>query len=125
MVSDCVGIGSVFVSKFKEIFRKESLSVPAGLQNLFSKEVSEEESKELISVPGAQEIKEVVFAINPWKAPGPDRFSGIFFHHYWEIVQKDVVSMVQDFFSSGKLVGALNCYEFGSHSEKGSPFDGW
>ena len=50
----------------------------------------------------------VVFSMDLWKAPGPDGYLGIFYHHYWDIIGNDVVCTVRDFFSTGRLVKALN-----------------
>ncbi len=40
-----------------------------------------------------EEIKSVVFARAPDKAPGPDGFSMVFFQRYWSVVQADILAM--------------------------------
>ncbi|KAK3212455.1 hypothetical protein Dsin_017161 [Dipteronia sinensis] len=40
--------------------------------------------------------------------PRPDGFSSRFFHRYWEIVVRDVILAVQDFFHSGMVTPGLN-----------------
>ncbi|GKC78298.1 RNA-directed DNA polymerase, eukaryota, reverse transcriptase zinc-binding domain protein [Tanacetum coccineum] len=42
------------------------------------------------------------------KAPGPDCFTAMFFKKSWEIMGKDVVDAIQEFFTSGKLLKEIN-----------------
>lgn len=54
------------------------------------------------------EIKEVAFNLGGSKAPGPDGFSGMFFHNFWDVVGKDVCMAVKSFASSAFLLKELN-----------------
>ena len=56
----------------------------------------------------SQEIREACFSLNPNKAPGPDGFNGYFFRKAWSIIGEDVTRAIQEFFSSGKLLGEFN-----------------
>jgi hypothetical protein len=49
-------------------------------------------------VPSEDEIKQVVFEMNPLKAPGSDGLPALFYKHYWSIVGRQVVAAVQSFF---------------------------
>lgn len=55
-----------------------------------------------------EEVRQTVFQIPTDKAPGPDGFTGSFYHEYWDVVGKDVVDMVKAFWFSGKLLRKLN-----------------
>ena len=55
------------------------------------------------------EIKKTIFSIKDSKAPGPDGFSSLFFKKSWDIVGRDVMAAVTDFFSSGCLLKEMNC----------------
>lgn len=48
--------------------------------------ISAQENEMLTSVPKAEEIRKVIFEMNPLKAPGPDGMPGLFYRHYWQIV---------------------------------------
>ncbi|PKI56117.1 hypothetical protein CRG98_023471 [Punica granatum] len=62
----------------------------------------------LLSPIADAEIKEALFSMGNDKSPGPDGFTAFFYKHAWHIVQKDVTSVVQHFFSSGKLRREIN-----------------
>jgi hypothetical protein len=49
-------------------------------------------------------IKNVVFSMNPSKAPGPDGFSAGFFQMAWTVVGDDLCEAILEFFTFGKLL---------------------
>ncbi|KAM2909038.1 hypothetical protein COP2_048488 [Malus domestica] len=71
--------------------------------------VSEEENLSLSCLPSADEIRSVVFYMDPSNAPGPDGFPGSFYQSCWDIVGLDVIAFVQDFFKRGWLYPNANC----------------
>lgn len=54
------------------------------------------------------EIKNVVFSMNPSKAPGPDGFSARFFQKAWAVVGDDLCDAILEFFTFGKLLKETN-----------------
>jgi hypothetical protein len=44
------------------------------------------------------EVRDIVFACNPSKAPGPYDFSFLFYQTYWEIVKIDAMKLVHAFY---------------------------
>ena len=57
-----------------------------------------------------EEIKEALFSIDDYKAPGPDGFSSFFFFKVaWSIVGSDVINAVLSFFKSGSLLREIHC----------------
>ncbi|CAL9030237.1 unnamed protein product [Prunus brigantina] len=68
-------------------------------------------SKKQRSPVSDEEIKEVAFQLGASKAPGPDGFSGIFYHNYWEIIREDLCKMVKAFFQGEFSVHCLNMTE--------------
>jgi hypothetical protein len=49
------------------------------------------------------EVKDALFSMDPYKAPGPDGFQPVFFRNYWKIVSKDVWTLVHSAFASGYI----------------------
>ncbi|XP_026435164.1 uncharacterized protein LOC113332878 [Papaver somniferum] len=49
----------------------------------------------LDAIPSVEEIKQILFEMDPDISPGPDGFSGSFYRAYWMIIQDDVVNAVQ------------------------------
>ena len=55
-----------------------------------------------------EEILEALKTMGPTKSPGPDGFNALFFQHYWDIVGKDVLLLVQSVLAGGHLPSELN-----------------
>lgn len=70
--------------------------------------VTEEENQHLARIPDEEEIREVIFSMNPWKAPGPDGFPAIFYQKCWGIIGQDVVRFVKNFFINKHIPNKLN-----------------
>lgn len=51
----------------------------------------------------AGEVEKAIKSMGKYKAPGPDGFQPIFYHHCWEVVGSSVVRFVLDFFETGEL----------------------
>uniref|UniRef100_M1D937 Non-LTR retroelement reverse transcriptase n=1 Tax=Solanum tuberosum TaxID=4113 RepID=M1D937_SOLTU len=49
-------------------------------------------------MPTVEELKEVVFSMNPNSAAGPDGMNGYFFQKCWHIIKKDLFGVIQAFF---------------------------
>ena len=62
----------------------------------------------LTEVPSADEVKRAVFDLNGDSAPGPDGFSGHFYHYFWHIIGVDVVKSTQQFFLHNYIMPNLN-----------------
>ena len=70
--------------------------------------VTDAQNAKLTDIPSAEEIKEAMFSIHQKKSPGPDGFSACFFQSNWEVVGRDKIKEVQDFFSSGWMPQIIN-----------------
>ncbi|XP_026459807.1 uncharacterized protein LOC113360516 [Papaver somniferum] len=57
--------------------------------------INEEDQQKLDVIPEEEEIKRIVFEMDPESAPGPDGFSGIFYRRCWEIIKEDLVEAIQ------------------------------
>jgi len=45
-------------------------------------------------MPTLEELKQVVFAMNPHSAPGPDGIGGKFYQACWNIIKEDLLAAV-------------------------------
>lgn len=70
--------------------------------------VSSQQNLALTGIPSSEEIKNTVFEMSPNSAPGPDGFSGQFFHSSWEIIGQDTIDAVTSFFIHGSFPDGLN-----------------
>ncbi|PON84035.1 hypothetical protein TorRG33x02_201550 [Trema orientale] len=91
-------ISKAFIDRLSSTFAAEAVYFPRGLEGLVSQSISSLEAEEMGTIPSVEEIKEVVFGMNPWKAPDPDGFPGLFYRHYWDTIADDVLETVRDFF---------------------------
>ena len=70
--------------------------------------VSLEDNMSLIKLVDNHQIREAVFQMDKFKAPGPDGFGAAFFPNHWHIIQNDVCQAARSFFPEGKLLKQIN-----------------
>ena len=102
------GIEKLATYYFADLF---TASLPEDREEAFrftTAKVTHEMNISLTSIPSEAEIKEAVFAIHPEKAPGPDGMTSLFYQRFWNVIGKDIVSTVQDFFATGELDERMN-----------------
>lgn len=68
----------------------------------------DQENESLVLIPSNGEIREVVFQMNASGALRPDGFSGAFYHACCDIIGKDIVAGVQQFFRESYLLPNIN-----------------
>ncbi|XP_074346913.1 uncharacterized protein LOC141685724 [Apium graveolens] len=76
--------------------------------NFIPSTITSTQNYSLLHAITVEEVKCALFQMNPDKAPGPDGMTPGFYQKYWHIVGDDVVKLVQNFFSSGRLMEELN-----------------
>lgn len=54
------------------------------------------------------DIKTAAFQIGGTKAPGPDGFSGCFYHHHWDLIGPSICTAALSFLNSGYLLKEIN-----------------
>uniref|UniRef100_A0A494G9K2 Reverse transcriptase domain-containing protein n=1 Tax=Solanum lycopersicum TaxID=4081 RepID=A0A494G9K2_SOLLC len=60
--------------------------------NGFQQRVTSDMNAYLTKKITEEEVKEAVFSIGGTKAPGPDGFTGAFYHHYWEDIKQSIMA---------------------------------
>jgi hypothetical protein len=70
--------------------------------------ISPEDNAELCKIPSAEEIKNVIFNMQSFKALGPDGLPPLFYKQSWHIVGHSVIKAIKDFFIEGKMHAELN-----------------
>lgn len=55
-----------------------------------------------------EEIRNAIFESYADGAPGPDGFSFMFYHHFWELIKEDFMRLVRDFEVGGLNLDRLN-----------------
>ncbi|KAJ9564993.1 hypothetical protein OSB04_000959 [Centaurea solstitialis] len=103
------GVGSTFLNHFQSILGTRDLGVDANIPpDRFTTSLSLTQSLDIIRPISDEEIKNAIFSIGNDKAPGSDGFSSKFFKASWEVVGKDVMVAVHNFFYSGRLLKEVN-----------------
>lgn len=96
------------VQNFKEIYTSCNPALDTDIFNLIQPCVTDEENQMLITFPAPKEVKDAMFQINAWAAPGPDGYQAGFYQQCWDIVGRDIVHLVQQFFASGQFPSHIN-----------------
>ncbi|KAF7818437.1 reverse transcriptase [Senna tora] len=76
--------------------------------NLALPSVSSLENMSLSALPNALEIKNALFSLKPYKAPGVDGFQAAFFQKFWDIFEKDIIPNIQEIFSTKVIPPSWN-----------------
>ena len=101
-------IEKYFTDHFVELFQSTMPVIPDKLEDFFILIISTEDNITIVGVLDYKEVKDVIWSMHLFKAPGPDGFSGLFFKHYWDIVGDQVVTAVQSFFREGWMLPQMN-----------------
>jgi len=70
--------------------------------------VTEEDNFLLLQPLQDHEIKDAIFQMDKFKAPGPDGFGAAFFQAHWPLIASDVCQAIKSFFRDGKLLKQIN-----------------
>eukprot|EP00253_Pinus_taeda_P003424 PITA_03424 len=94
---------------FKTLFteNQEETDYAALLQNLpkgISQEVNDSLNREITE----EEIRKVIWTLQPDKSPGPNGFSINFYRDHWHLIRKDLAKMLRGIQRKGKMGGFTN-----------------
>uniref|UniRef100_A0A803P9D2 DUF4283 domain-containing protein n=1 Tax=Cannabis sativa TaxID=3483 RepID=A0A803P9D2_CANSA len=75
---------------FTKLYSTSMSQISSDLEDLFSNKINSEDNVLFISIPTSEEIRATIFELHPLKVPGPNGFSGCFFHMFWIVVGDNV-----------------------------------
>ncbi|XP_015084239.1 uncharacterized protein LOC107027648 [Solanum pennellii] len=88
---------------FNNIFTGEDKHISEHNLECIPRMVNQDQNTQLTKVPDLDELKEVVFSMNPNSAAGPDGMNGYFFQKCWNIIKNDLIEVLHAFFS-GQMI---------------------
>nr|XP_009759375.1 PREDICTED: uncharacterized protein LOC104211932 [Nicotiana sylvestris] len=102
-IEDQDKLSEAVVDFFQKQFTKEGDPTSFDLLNNVPTMVTREHNLELCRLPTMEKIKAVVFALSSESASGPDGYSGLFFQVCWDIVGKDIHTLLVVFLEGSPL----------------------
>lgn len=83
---------------FKNIFTGKSDRISEEVLNCVPRMVTNKQNQLLRQMPNMEELKQVVFSMNPNSALGSDGFGRKFYQSCWDIIKEDVLKVVRHFY---------------------------
>ncbi|XP_075098915.1 uncharacterized protein LOC142175814 [Nicotiana tabacum] len=65
--------------------------------------ITEEDNDFLITAPTQEEVKEVVFSMDPNSTSGSDGFNRFFFQKFWDIIKDDITDKVKELINGEQM----------------------
>lgn len=96
-------IASAAIDYYQKYFSKDSIMMYMHTLDCMPITITVEDNYILLIEPTIEEVKKVVFDIEPNNSRGPDGFTGCFFQKAWDIVGQDILYMVKTIFNGEQL----------------------
>ncbi|CAA0810091.1 Unknown protein, partial [Striga hermonthica] len=93
---------------YHRLFTSEGSHGAQEITNLIPRSINSKMNEQLQAPTCEDEIKAVLFQMNPLKVPGEDGMTPLFCQHFWPILKEDISAAVISFFSSGQLLKYCN-----------------
>ena len=93
-------ISTVAINYFNKLYTSERVN-PAMYEKVFhdfQRRVTPNMNHDLTRMVTEEEVYRAVMDIGAHKTPGPDGFTAVFYHSYWEEIKDDVMTEITDFF---------------------------
>ncbi|XP_026459129.1 uncharacterized protein LOC113359763 [Papaver somniferum] len=108
VIADQDRIADILVEFFHKRFQYQEVNIDETLLEVVPQLVTEEDQNNLDKIPDSSEIKQAVWVMNAYGAPGPDSFSGIFYKSCWDIIHNDFVEAIQYCWKRKYILRGLN-----------------
>lgn len=102
------GVKDGICNHFKNHFDSVNFKRPILPESLFEKKLQLADNSFLTMPFSEEKIKHAIWNVDLNGSPGPDGFSFGFFRNNWETVKGEIIQMMEDFHSHGKLVRGFN-----------------
>ncbi|XP_049406447.1 uncharacterized protein LOC125870147 [Solanum stenotomum] len=93
-----VNIARATCAHFQNIFTGHQDNINEEILQCIPRLITDEQNKALKANPAIEQVKQVVFPLNPNSAAGPDGMNGNFFQVCWDIIKEDLYRAVLAFF---------------------------
>nr|GEW26151.1 hypothetical protein [Tanacetum cinerariifolium] len=101
-------VAEALVTHYEMFLGQHGTVIPLCDSNLFQNRLDDVAAIEMIREVSDQEIKDAIFSMRNDKSPGPDGYTAAFFKEAWDIISKDIMLAIREFFVNGKLLKELN-----------------
>ncbi|CAB4310240.1 unnamed protein product [Prunus armeniaca] len=101
-------IHKIAVAYFEDIFTSCNPTNIVEITGCVHRKVTAQHNEVLLHEVTTEEIWSAVQSLHPTKSPGPDGYTGSFFHQFWDVNGPDINGLVKSFFHSGRLHKKLN-----------------
>ncbi|WMV32838.1 hypothetical protein MTR67_026223 [Solanum verrucosum] len=91
-------IAQVACDYYQQMFIGHTKRIDERVLQLIPTAVTLEQNEMLQAMPSIEELRQVVFAMNPNSDAGPDGIGGKFYQACWSIIKEDLLAAVQSFF---------------------------
>ncbi|KAG5615000.1 hypothetical protein H5410_014824 [Solanum commersonii] len=102
-IQDDEHIAKAACEHFQNIFTGEDKFIDEVPINCIPRLVNQEHNDRMKELPTMEELKEVVYSMNPNSAAGPDGMNGCFFQKCWSIIKIELLAVIHAFFSGRML----------------------
>jgi hypothetical protein len=97
-----------FCNALKEETKLCNPVIRRSMLNTVPRVLREIDNVNLLRNVAEEEVKNVVFSMKAFKAPGSDGFPPAFFQKFWEVIKKELIWATRDLFKTGKLAKRIN-----------------
>lgn len=86
-----------------KIFTRDDKDIDMRILQHIPKIITEEDNDFLITAPTQEEVKEVVFSMDPNSTSGSDGFNRFFFQKFWDIIKDDITDKVKELINGEQM----------------------
>jgi hypothetical protein len=116
-----MNVGGAFVSYFSNLFTMGRAGDYSPCTQPIVSRVNAAMNSELLRVFTAEEIKEALFQMAPFKAPGPDGLNAYFFQKNWSTMGEEVCGVLLGILNSRVMPSSLNMTHVALIPKKNNP----